>query len=98
MRNKRWKNAIAARGRDARRLQAWHIVQAARQRWTEVNGDQRAAAFAFYLLLSLFPIAVLAVTAGSLFVEREVLALAGYLLEAAKIGTLAGSATSEILG
>lgn len=37
-----------------------------------MDGDQRAAAFAFYLLLSLFPVAVLLVTAGSLFVEREV--------------------------
>lgn len=37
-----------------------------------MDGDQRAAAFAFYLLLSLFPVAVLVVTAGSLFVEREV--------------------------
>ncbi len=55
----------------ARKSKPWQIVKAARQRWTEVDGDQRAAAFAFYLLLSLFPIAVLVVTAGSLFVERE---------------------------
>lgn len=54
--------------------QGWQIVKASRQRWTEVDGDQRAAAFAFYLLLSLFPIAVLVVTAGSLFVDREVAA------------------------
>ena len=98
MRNTRWKNAMPAWCHDASRSKAWRIVKAARQRWTEVDGDQRAAAFTFYLLLSLFPIAVLAVTAGSLFVEREVFALAGYLLEAAKIGTLAGTATSEILG
>lgn len=59
---------------DARQSKAWQIVKAARQRWTEVDGDQRAAAFAFYLLLSLFPIAVLVVTAGSLVMEREVAA------------------------
>lgn len=60
--------------RDVRQSKAWRIVQAARQRWKEVDGDQRAAAFAFYLLLSLFPIVILLVTAGSLFVEREVAA------------------------
>ncbi len=57
---------------DARQSEAWRIVQTARQRWVEVDGDQRAAAFAFYLLLSLFPTAILLVTAGSLFVDREV--------------------------
>jgi uncharacterized BrkB/YihY/UPF0761 family membrane protein len=71
MRDNRWKKAVLTRWHDASRSQAWRIVQAARQRWTEVDGDQRAAALAFYLLLSLFPIAVLVVTAGSLFVERE---------------------------
>jgi YihY family inner membrane protein len=57
---------------DAWRSKAWRIFTVARQRWTEVDGDQRADAFAFYLLLSLFPVAILLVTAGSLFVEREV--------------------------
>lgn len=72
MRSIRWKNAISTWCHDARRAKAWRIVKATRQRWTEVDGDQRAAASAFYLLLSLFPVAVLLVTAGSLFVEREV--------------------------
>ena len=72
MRNTRWKKAMPTRWHDARRSKTWRIVQTARQRWTEVDGDQRAAAFAFFLLLSLFPVAVLVVTAGSLFVEQEV--------------------------
>ncbi len=74
MRNIRWKNAIPTWCQDASRSKAWRVIKAARQRWTEVDGDQRAAAFAFYLLLSIFPVAVLVVTAGSLFVEREVAA------------------------
>lgn len=74
MRDTRWKKAMPTWCHDASRSKAWRIVKAARRRWTEVDGDQRAAAFAFYLLLSLFPIAVLVVTAGSLFVEREVAA------------------------
>lgn len=41
-------------------------------RWSEEDGDLRAAAFAYYLLLSLLPLTILLVTAGSLFVEREV--------------------------
>lgn len=38
----------------------------------EADGDQRAAAFCFYLLLSLLPLTILLVTGGSLFIEREV--------------------------
>lgn len=41
-------------------------------RWAEEDGDQRAAAFACYLLLSLLPLTILLVTTGSLFVEPEV--------------------------
>ncbi len=45
-------------------------------RWVETAGDERAATFAFYLLLSLLPLILLLVTAGSVFVEREVAAQA----------------------
>jgi YihY family inner membrane protein len=51
---------------------AWRVICRAYARWTEEDGDQRAAAFAYYLLLSLLPLSILLVTAGSLFVEREV--------------------------
>ncbi len=51
---------------------AWRLIKRAGKRWAEVDGGQRSAAFAFYLLLSLFPLVVLLVTAGSLFVDREV--------------------------
>jgi len=50
----------------------WRTIKQARVRWAEVDGDQRAAAFAFYLLLSLLPLVFLLVSAVSLFVEREV--------------------------
>jgi len=50
----------------------WRTIKQARARWAEVDGDQRAAAFSYYLLLSLLPLALLFVAAGSLFVEREV--------------------------
>lgn len=36
------------------------------------ESTQRAAAFAYYTFFSLFPLAVLAVAVGSMFVEREV--------------------------
>lgn len=58
--------------RTATRSHAWRLIKQAGERWAEVDGGQRSAAFAFYLLLSLFPLVVLLVTAGSLFVEREV--------------------------
>ncbi len=51
----------------------WPTIQRAGERWAEVDGDQRAAAFAYYLLLSLFPLIIMLVAAGSLFVEREVM-------------------------
>lgn len=50
----------------------WRTLKLAGARWAQEDGDQRAAAFAYYLLLSLLPMAILLVAAGSLFVEREV--------------------------
>jgi YihY family inner membrane protein len=50
----------------------WRVMKLAWARWAEVDGDQRAAAFAYYLLLSILPLVILLVTAGSLFVEREI--------------------------
>lgn len=52
--------------------QWWQAIKMAWSRWKEVDGDQRAAAFAYYLLLSMLPLITLLVSAGSLFVEREV--------------------------
>ena len=51
--------------------QCWRTIKLAGARWGEVDGDQRAAAFAYYLLLSLLPLTVLLVATVSLFVERE---------------------------
>jgi len=58
--------------RNAKLSNWWQLIKRARERWEEVDGDQRAAAFAYYLLLSLFPLLIILVTTGSLFVEREV--------------------------
>ncbi len=52
--------------------QSWRAIKLAWARWAEVDGDQRSAAFAYYLLLSILPLTILLVTAGSLFVERDV--------------------------
>jgi membrane protein len=54
--------------------QWWRTIKKAGARWAEEDGDQRAAAFAYYLLLSLLPLVFILVSAGSLFVEREVAA------------------------
>jgi YihY family inner membrane protein len=56
----------------ARQSNGWHTLHRTWQRWSEEDGDQRAAAFGFYLLLSILPLVILLVTAGSLFFEREV--------------------------
>lgn len=60
-----------------RRVQASNgaqVVRRAQRRWAGVDGGHRAAAIAYYLLLSLFPMGILLVTTASLFVEREVAA------------------------
>lgn len=43
-------------------------------RWTEADGEQGAAALAYYLLVSLLPFLVILVAAGSLFFTRDVAA------------------------
>jgi YihY family inner membrane protein len=57
---------------NTQRFKWWRILKLARARWAEVDGDQRAASFAYYLLLSLLPLVFMLVSAGSLFVERAV--------------------------
>ncbi len=56
----------------AKHLNWWQAIKQAWASWVKVDGDQRAAAFAYYLLLSLLPLVFILVSAGSLFVEREV--------------------------
>lgn len=41
-------------------------------KFLKIDGTQRAAAFAYYAFFSLFPVAVLFVAVGSLFVDRQV--------------------------
>ncbi len=55
----------------ARKFQWWRTFKAC-GRWAEMDGDQRAAAFGYYLLLSLLPLIFLLVSAGSLFSEPAV--------------------------
>lgn len=50
----------------------WQIIRLTRARWAEADCDQRAAAFAYYLLLSLLPLLFMLVSIGSLFVERSI--------------------------
>jgi len=52
----------------------WQTLKLTRERWSEVDGEQRAAAFAYYLLLSILPLAFILVSIGSLFVERALAA------------------------
>jgi len=49
----------------------WRVLYRANARWVEEYGNEGAAAFAYYLLLSFLPLVILLVTAGSLFVERD---------------------------
>lgn len=50
----------------------WQVLSRAYARWVEADGNEGAAAFAYYLLLSFLPLVILLVNAGSLFVEDDV--------------------------
>ena len=62
------KDRFAREGEAARRN--WKIFRNAFQRFFQIDGDQRAAAFAFYAFFSLLPLVLIFVTAGSLFFNR----------------------------
>ena len=51
---------------------ACRVLCRAYARWVQADGNEGAAAFAYYLLLSFLPLVILLVTAGSLFVQRDV--------------------------
>ncbi|WP_340676552.1 YihY/virulence factor BrkB family protein [Paraglaciecola sp.] len=50
----------------------WRTMKLACRRWSQEDGDQRAASFAYFLLLSILPLTILLLTVASLFFEREV--------------------------
>ncbi|CAN5373469.1 N/A [soil metagenome] len=58
--------------RNAKQSNWWRTIKGAWARWAEEDGNEGAAAFAYYLLISFLPLVILLVTAGSLFVERDV--------------------------
>ena len=58
--------------REVKQSTAWQVVRRACARWAEADANERAAASAYYLLLSFLPLVILLVAAGSLFVERDV--------------------------
>lgn len=53
------------------RREFWDITKSAIRRFREIDGEQRAAAFSYYALLSVFPLILLLVTIGSFFMDRE---------------------------
>lgn len=49
----------------------FRTVALAVKRFGQIDGEQRAAAFAYYVFFSVFPLLLLFVTIGSLFLDRE---------------------------
>lgn len=60
---------------------AWRFLLGAVARFEHIDGNQRGAAFAYYAFFSLFPLILVFVAVGSLFVDRDraVNAVIGYL-------------------
>ncbi len=50
---------------------AWRVVRRTFSIFLEIDGEQRAASFAFYAFFSLFPLLLLIVSVGSQFVEPD---------------------------
>lgn len=49
----------------------WEVIWRTVRIFTEIDGEQRAASFAYYAVFSLFPLFALLLTAGSLFVAPD---------------------------
>lgn len=49
----------------------WQILRRAGNRYSEIDAEQRAAAFSYYAFFSMFPLVLVLITVGSLFVDRE---------------------------
>jgi YihY family inner membrane protein len=56
---------------DVKPVRWWTPFGRALTRWSDADGEQGAAALAYYVMVSILPLAILLVTAGSLFVPRE---------------------------
>ncbi|MDK9698597.1 MAG: YihY/virulence factor BrkB family protein [bacterium] len=56
---------------DIARSNAWSIVKFSWSRFSEIDGAQRAGAFAYYAFFALFPLIILIVSIASLFIDRD---------------------------
>ena len=64
-------NPMKAMFQKVKQSNVWQTIKRTRARWSEEDGDQRAAAFAYYLLLSILPLTLLLMAVASFFVEHE---------------------------
>jgi YihY family inner membrane protein len=55
-------------------LRFCRVIRLTVDRFSDIDGTQRAAAFSYYAFFSLFPLMVLFVSVGSLFMDRELAA------------------------
>src|SRR5205814_8901879 len=49
----------------------WRVGTRALEKYTEIDGEQRAASFAYYAFFAMFPLILLFVSVGSQFLNRE---------------------------
>src|SRR4051812_14561834 len=50
---------------------AWGVCWRAIVKYTETDGEQRAASFAYYAFFSIFPLLLLLVSIGAMFLDDE---------------------------
>lgn len=52
-------------------MYAWNVIWRAITKYTETDGEQRAASFAYYAFFSIFPMILLLVSAAAMFFDNE---------------------------
>jgi YihY family inner membrane protein len=70
VRRARWWKPLMLKAASKIKVVRQTLVRAVKK-FMDIDGPQRAAAFAYYALFSLFPLVVLFVTVGSFFVDRD---------------------------
>jgi YihY family inner membrane protein len=64
-----WSAQMTALGERLNRDSTWRTLKATFRIYSEIDGEQRAASFAYYVFFSLFPLVAFLLTVGSMFLD-----------------------------
>jgi membrane protein len=64
-----WREHLKALGERLERSSSWRTLRTTLRIYSDIDGEQRAASFAYYVFFSLFPLVAFLLTIGSLFLD-----------------------------